>query len=153
MDKSRALVREILKKNISKPEKSKKYEVEIYNMCVRLSKSTKKKIIDIYKKEAFEKVGELIVAEKKGREDTILNDIKNNSLGWDSQAFIEQKNSYEKIMNKSVQKPIPVKGMYVCKDKECGSDLFYTWSLQTRSQDEPATLFRECAQCGKRGRT
>jgi len=33
-----------------------------------------------------------------------------------------------------------------CKD--CGNNEAYTWTLQTRSADEPETIFFKCTSCG-----
>ncbi|HMP28088.1 MAG TPA: late expression factor LEF-5 [Saprospiraceae bacterium] len=82
----------------------------------------------------------------------IINDLKEHKVSWESSFFVKLKERYEKALDKSVQRPTAVQGVYKCKNKGCSSDLFYTWTMQTRSGDEGMTHFRECAKCGKRGR-
>ena len=35
---------------------------------------------------------------------------------------------------------------------KCGHGMAYTWSVQTRSSDEPATTFFKCVSCGHQWR-
>lgn len=120
-----------------------KYESYIYKACSP----------EIYCTFAFEKIGELVLA-KKDKEvlKKVVLDIKKGRGVWESITFEEYRLMYESVIDKSVKRPTPVKGVYICKKNGCGSDLFYTWSLQTRSSDEGMTHFRECAKCGSRGR-
>ena len=37
--------------------------------------------------------------------------------------------------------------------KECGNEKAYTWTLQTRSADEPETIFFKCTKCANTWRS
>ena len=37
--------------------------------------------------------------------------------------------------------------------KECGNNEAYTWTLQTRSADEPETIFFKCTKCANTWRS
>lgn len=147
---SRNSVKKILQTKFS--DDYTKYERKIYNMCIRLAKNDESCIDNIYSEFAFEKCGELLVALDDNAVKTIITDIENDVVSWESCSFDKERLEYEKEMDKSVMKPTPVKGVYFCKEKDCNSDEFYTWSKQTRSADEGTTEFRECAKCGKRGK-
>lgn len=150
MEPQRSAVRDILSQEISENSKVKDVEKSIYNLCVRLAKIRGNvKAGDIYNKIAFEKIGHIMQTKDIEK---VLNDIENNKVGWESSVFSKQLVVYERMLDRSVLKPTAVKGVYLCKEKGCGSDEFYTWSQQTRSCDEGSTAFRECARCGKRGK-
>lgn len=148
----RQAVKYALSKKIADASAVDNYEKEIYDMCVKLAKQRGVKVGKIYSDTAFEKVGHLLEAKDDAARDLILKEISDGVEGRDCVVFARQKFVYDKFMDRSILKPVAVKGVYVCKDKQCGSDEFYTWSLQTKSSDEPMTLFRECSRCGKRGK-
>lgn len=127
-----------------------KYETAIYNMCVRIAKRDGDGITveHVYPEVAFDKVGQLMVATAVERT-KILNDLKNTVEDWDSCVYFEQQTEYNKCMNRAVEKPTAVKGVYKCNNKGCKSDDFYMWSVQTKSGDEGMTQYRRCAICGK----
>ena len=148
----RQAVKSSLSKKIDDASVVDTYENAIYDMCVRLAKQRGVKVSGVYTTAAFEKVGHLLEAKDDASRDLVVKDIEKGVEGRDSVVFARQKFVYDKFMDRSVLKPVAVKGVYLCKFKGCGSDEFYTWSLQTKSSDEPMTLFRECARCGKRGK-
>lgn len=125
------------------------YETAIYNMCVRVAKREEGDIEDIYTEIAYDKTGQLMVASAHDRV-KILNDLKNTVEDWDSCIYFEQQTEYNRSLDRSVQKPVAVEGVYTCGYKGCKSDKFYMWSQQTKSSDEGMTQFRQCAVCGKR---
>lgn len=126
-------------------------EKEIYNMCLKISKNEGISVQEIYADLAYEKVGQILTVPKE-EIPKIISDMKKSKEGWDSFIFENERIEYEKQMNRQIQKPTAVKGLYKCKEKGCDSDLFYTWSLQTRSGDEGTTNYRQCAKCGARGK-
>lgn len=148
----RKCVKEILKKKHVKAETIEIFENAVYDMCVKICKIIGAKVKEEYSSLAYEKIGEFLERPKNVTEDEILQDIKKCVQGYDSVAFKQEKFDYNRFMDRSVQKPTPVKGAYFCKEKECKSDLFYIWSLQTRGGDEGMTHYRQCATCGKRGK-
>ena len=109
---------------------------------------------EMYVRLAYEKTGHLVEnCEDQDVVKKIIKDIKGGIKGWDCCVYEVQKANYEKELVQGNQKPKAVKGMYVCKPPMgCGSDEFYVWSLQTRSGDEGATIFRSCSKCGKRNK-
>lgn len=139
----------LLRKQLSIDEQTAKtYECYIY----KLAKGNDDTLL-FYTNIAFEKLGELVMSkEDPDKFQMVVNSIRENKGFWESAAFDGAREKYEKMLDKSVQKPKAVQGVYKCKNKGCSSDLFYTWSMQTRSGDEGMTHFRECAKCGKRGK-
>lgn len=101
---------------------------------------------------AYEKVGQLMLTTHRCERDKILEDIQNGISGWSSSPYSFYLSEKERILTQGVAKPKAIKGMYRCKEKDCGSDEFYVWSQQTRSADEGSTVFRQCVKCGKRGK-
>jgi DNA-directed RNA polymerase subunit M/transcription elongation factor TFIIS len=98
---------------------------------------------------AYEKIGQL----KSGTPSQhVLQDIKKKIKGWGSHVYNPIKNTYENRIFQDNTKIKPVKGMYKCKNKECGSDEFYIWNETRRSGDEGQATIRQCSKCGKRGR-
>jgi len=148
----RQAVKNSLSKKIDDSKIIDEYEKAIYDMCVKIAKQRGVKVGGVYATEAFEKVGHILEAKDEAGRDLVLKDISECVEGRECIVFARQKFVYDKFMDRSVLKPVAVKGVYLCKFKGCGSDEFYTWSLQTKSSDEPMTLFRECARCGKRGK-
>ena len=148
----RQAVKSSLSKKIDDASAVDTYENAIYDMCVRLAKQRGVKVGGMYTTAAFEKVGHLLEAKNDTARDLVLKDIEKGVEGRDSVVFDEQKYTYDRFMDRAVLKPTAVKGVHVCKDKQCGSDEFYIWSSQDRSGDEGMTHRRQCARCGKRGK-
>lgn len=135
---------------LNKPS-AENYEKAIYGLSCRLNTNGQWSK-ETYVKIAFDKLGQLITAKDRTAREKILSDIRSDVVGWDACAYDTQRDAYNAATDRSVLKPTAVKGLYKCKNKDCGSDEFYVWSQQTRSCDEAATNFRQCAKCGKRGR-
>jgi DNA-directed RNA polymerase subunit M/transcription elongation factor TFIIS len=124
---------------------SKEYEGAIYRASRRTGLS--------YHNLAYEKSGEII----KYKDDCeklkeIKDDLDNMIVGFDSAIYREMKRNRESFVSHIMLKPRAIVGLYKCREKGCNSVEFYSWSAQTKSQDEPATIFRQCARCGKRGK-
>lgn len=149
---TRKSVKDILKKKHVKAETIEIFENAVYDMCVKICKIIGANVKEEYASLAYEKIGEFLERPKNVTEDDVLQDIKKCVQGYDSVAFKQEKFDYNRFMDRSVQKPISIKGVYHCNVKDCGSDLFTIWYLQTRSSDEPMTEFRQCTKCGKRGK-
>jgi len=125
------------------------YEKAIYNMsCRKAAKPSK----EIYTRIAYDKLGQLVCAKDRVEREKILADIRKDVDEWDACVYSDQLATYTASMDRSVLKPKAIKGLYKCKDKECGSDEFYVWNEQRRSADEGASVMRQCAKCGKRGK-
>jgi len=131
------------------------YEKAIFNLVS--SKTDGMPDIDDYSAIAYERIGQLINAETEVDRNIILVDMQGDTdssgpVSWYSCVYDEHKEKHQASIDRSQQRPKPVKGMYVCKDPSCKSDEFYVWSAQTRSSDEGMTHFRQCSRCGKRGK-
>lgn len=101
------------------------------------------KSISAYTSLAYEKVGEILSGNPKIA-------IENTDQ-WSSCVYEKEREKYETSVLQSNVKIKPVKGLYKCKNRKCGSDEFYITLEQRRGGDEGMTTVRQCARCGKRG--
>lgn len=81
---------------------------------------------------------------------TILDNIKKNKYSWNHDCFkemiLEEEEQDEFITN-----PFEVvEGIIQCN---CGSKRVYSYSKQTRSNDEAATTFSQCLSCKQKWKT
>ena len=127
---------------------TKKYEEIIYQLCQAIAKQDGKKVDEVYRTQAYQRVGHLITAASKEDKEAVVNNIKEHVMEWDSQPFVAYRAALEVLMNKTVDRPLVQKGAFICKG--CKKDECYWWSLQTRGCDESATVFVQCVSCGKR---
>lgn len=146
------------------PTKAKKYEGVIFALANRLWPVLEdESLLDtLYKKIAYEKLGQLLEAKTDEDRTTIIADVEeddgsvyedpDNIINWNDAAYENHRLRYVSEMDRTQQRPKAVKGMYTCKMKGCNSDEFYVWQQVTRSADEGSTNFRQCARCGKRGK-
>ncbi len=84
--------------------------------------------------------------------DNYINELNNNSIGWLSNHYEEQRTVKKNYIIRLTFKAEASVGVYKCKNAKCKSDVFLLWQLQTRSADEPMTTFRQCLKCGSRGK-
>lgn len=141
-------------------EKAMTYEKAIFNVATGSydpEVHEEDDFVELYTSVAYERVAQLINAPTETDRLVIVVDMQadDGSLGavrWDSCVYDEHRERYEASLNRSQQRPKPVKGVHLCKDPKCRSDVFYIWSLQTRGGDEGMTHYRQCAKCGKRGK-
>ena len=61
------------------------------------------------------------------------------------------RNQAELLENAGID-PNACGSLYVCRKKSCGSDKTQNYQLQTRSSDEPMTVFVTCLVCTSRYR-
>jgi DNA-directed RNA polymerase subunit M/transcription elongation factor TFIIS len=115
--------------------------------------------MELYASIAYERIAQLINAKNETDRLIIVVDMQRqasegpyDAVSWSSTVYDDYKDKYESTLNRSQQRPKPVKGAYICKDPKCKSDEFYMWSSQTRGGDEGMTNFRQCARCGKRNK-
>jgi DNA-directed RNA polymerase subunit M/transcription elongation factor TFIIS len=134
---------------LNKPS-AENYEKAMYDASGRIDGGTPTK--DTYSKFAYDKVGQLRGAKDRTEREKILSDIRKDVEGWDACVYEDQRKAHRSAMDVSVLKPKAVKGLYKCKNPDCKSDEFYTWSLQVNSSDEGMRHFRACAKCGQRGK-
>lgn len=127
---------------------AKSCESTIYKMCEILSKEYEESINYVYSKYAYEKTGQIIHTGKSSRK-LILKDVKNKVLGWDSNVYTEIRNDIEKLNSELVQGIKIEKGEFPCKNKKCGSTECFFFQIQTRSADEPMTVYVTCVECGR----
>ena len=123
-------------------------ENNIYNMCVKLSETYANSTDDIYTKMSYEKIGELIA--NPDRKYSILADINNNLIGWDTDAFRSLRDREKRETQTKIAGPQLKSGEFKCKNKLCGSDKCYYHQIQTRSCDEAPTTYVVCSICGFR---
>ena len=119
-------------------------------MAVRVAKRDGLKITEVYPVIAYDKLGQIMAAKTSLERHKILNDLKNAVEDWDSCVYNSPRSEYNRMMDRSIQKPQAVTLDEICKFKGCKSNKFYMWSQQTKSSDEGMTQFRQCAECGRR---
>ena len=81
--------------------------------------------------------------------DGIIQDLKNDKEGWEASQFdyIRQRESEE--LDYITQEVRLERGEHKCR--KCGNDRCFTYQIQTRSLDEPATNYLVCPKCKTRG--
>jgi DNA-directed RNA polymerase subunit M/transcription elongation factor TFIIS len=85
-----------------------------------------------------------ILYQKKYDELKKQND-NNDKHGWNHPCYVELKYNTDEI-NSFIENPIDVQeGIFTCN--KCSSKRTYSYSKQTRSSDEPLSVFVTCAQC------
>lgn len=154
MKVARASVVSVLIKHFPK-EKAVNYEKAIFNSAVS-------KIVDglpdvdFYAGLAYERIAQFIGASNEMERLAIIVDMQNNGateeVAWSAAIYENHREKHDATLQRSQQRPKPVRGMHICKDPACKSDEFYMWSLQTKGGDEGMTHFRQCTRCGKRGK-
>jgi len=78
----------------------------------------------------------------------IVQLIKNNQLLWSNPIFLEEKCKLDEE-NDFITCPYELSdGVLTCK--KCQSQKIFAFSKQTRSMDEPTTIFALCSNCKNR---
>jgi len=88
----------------------------------------------------------LCMLEKKEDITHIVHHIKNNQLLWNNPTFDKERAKIEEENNFMVCPYELSEGVLTCG--RCKSSKIYTFSKQTRSMDEPTTVFAMCSECG-----
>jgi len=153
LNKVRKTVVETLKQQGFSKKESVKCEKEIFEMCKRIS-DEENLLEEIYLEQSYEKVGELVYSKKnKKNKKEVMEDIKNDIIGWDSSVYQEYADSRIKDRESIIQKPKLQKGGFPCRKINCeGNKTKNTiwYQIQTRSGDEGMTTFVTCLRCGDR---
>jgi len=91
--------------------------------------------------------------------DNLLNNINNNIISFEELVNYKPHELDIKLWHKHIERKklidlkknnIITTDLYKCK--KCGSNKCISWQMQTRSADEPMTIFVECTICGNRFR-
>lgn len=106
----------------------------------------------LYPKIAYEKVGQLILCEDREGREKILADIKDNVSGFDTQPYEVIRQKQKDDCSFTAQGPKVEEGEFPCRNPKCRSKRCYWYTLQTRGNDEPATIFVTCIKCKTRYR-
>ncbi len=122
------------------------YEKKLWNMCNRLSKKYDDEIGNLYKVILYEKMGQLLSGDKDLQE-RIFKDIKEDIVLWESCVYDNYRKSQEKYTTQIIEGIKVEKGAFTCRNKKCKSEECFTWQVQIRSIDEPATTFVRCSIC------
>lgn len=155
----------LIKELIIKEKRAKNLEIAIWNYSVLNSNFSKNEVL--YKKLKLDfKVVAVIYKQKfrsiiqnlKNESTKLLSNINNNIISVKKIPFMKPYEIlpslwnpiFEKLEKKEIQKMERMKndGFFKCTICKTNNTSFYT--LQTRSADEPMTIFIECQDCGKR---
>ena len=103
---------------------------------------------DLYTSIIYQVVHDIF--ENKHKLSVILENVKKNNYSWNHECFkemiLEEEEQDEFITN-----PFEVvEGIIQCN---CGSKRVYSYSKQTRSNDEAATTFSQCLSCKQKWKT
>ena len=148
---SRTSITDILKEKLGE-EDAVIFEKEIYEMCVRLSEETEDPLEALYEHFSYEKVGDIMSTTSGAELDKVLQDIQSDVLGWDSSIYENFRKRMDADNSMLTRNLVTEVSIHKCKSKDCGSRECIQTSLQTRSGDEPATIFVTCMKCGQRNR-
>ena len=118
----------------------------IFHKTSEFAEKKETDILEIYTDVAYDYLGRL-----DGRcEDPFID----NGFFLESGFYKSVCDDIRKLVLRVKIKPECRKGLYKCKNKKngkvCGCDEFYCWQQQTRSADEPMTLFAQCKDCGRK---
>lgn len=143
LKKHRKVVTDTLSEHFSL-SKAKQYEKDIYEMCKDIL-ATPDNLTEVYVYYAYEKVGQLISAEKDPSE--VLKDIKAGNTGKESfycRQFLQpSKKSFEESYIRF--------GVYPCRDYKCRARRTketISYGDQQRRGDEGMAIVIECKVCG-----
>jgi DNA-directed RNA polymerase subunit M/transcription elongation factor TFIIS len=148
---SRKMVISVLKEKVNS-KIAISLEKNIYEMCQRLSKDYDEPVEDFYNKYAYQKAGHIMTSSNEKELDEILQDIKNDTIDWNSAPYKEFRKRLEEISDAKTQKVVTEPSAYKCKSKDCGSRECTQTQLQTRGGDESTTTFVTCMKCNRRYR-
>lgn len=108
----------------------------------QLSSKDKINIEENYNSNVYQIIGD-IIDELKLK--TILENIKNNKIGWEHHSFDEM-NICIAEQNDFIKNPFEVEeGVFQCK--QCGSKRVYSYAKQDRSCDEGTSVYAQCVAC------
>jgi DNA-directed RNA polymerase subunit M/transcription elongation factor TFIIS len=125
--------------------KAKKIEEKIHDAVLKMYDDV---VDDHYNKYAFEKLGEIV--SHPDLVSTIIGDIENAVEGWDSCVYEKLRRKEESITQEQVEGMKVTKGEFTCRNYKCKSDECCYYTSQTRSLDEPASVYVICTKCGTR---
>ena len=131
------------------------YEKKIHIMCQKLadaedSDEPPASTEEIYRRQAYEKIGELLNSPKKDIP-KILEDITNGTVDWDSFPYEQFREKQKRDITAGTERPKVQAGGFSCRKKDCRSyeTKETVWfQSQTRSGDEGMTTFVTCTVCG-----
>jgi DNA-directed RNA polymerase subunit M/transcription elongation factor TFIIS len=144
--------RKLVRKNLARRYTQKtahEIEKKIFDLSANVAECMGVEQSDHYLDIAMEKIA---LADEGATAAIVKKELSDVVCGWESCIFEKSRQKQQESFSRQLFKPTAIKGLYVCKDRECGSDEFFIWQLQTRSGDEGTTEYRQCAKCGKRGK-
>lgn len=108
----------------------------------QISSKNDSELEENYNRNLYQIIGDIIDEVKLK---TILENIKNNKLGWNHPSFDEM-NICVAEQNDFIKNPFEVEeGVFQCK--QCGSKRVYSYAKQDRSCDEGTSVYAQCVAC------
>lgn len=137
---------EILSEKLGK-ELAKKYEKEIYSLCVKTwdgeTSIGNADFADHVRRIEYEKMGMLMTATTKEERSSILKDMREKKLQWESGIYDSIRSELKSIIGRRAKPMEVAEGIFKCR--RCGSEKTTSIAAQLRGADEPMTNFVTCA--------
>lgn len=83
---------------------------------------------------------------KENKSDVVVSYLKDDKLLWSHPTFDVEKKKIDEENDFMVNPYEISEGVLTCR--KCGCEKIFSFSKQTRSMDEPTTVFGLCSKCG-----
>jgi DNA-directed RNA polymerase subunit M/transcription elongation factor TFIIS len=144
-------------------ESSESIERSIFDMCVRLAESTEESVEEVYRRNAYQKIGEIVATSEESLYDSsrnaqrskkvrekILLDIDRDRTEWESCLYARLRKKQRLELKDFTKEPDIKKAEFQCRNKDCKSRESYFFMRQDRKGDEGMSCVYVCCRCATR---